>query len=153
TVFWKSTVNNQTQLNNFYSAVTRSAYFTWLTEYNTTSPRQTIGFGSLARSVVDSGSPTSSRISDAQIQAEISRLIGAGTVPAPDANTLYMVHFPAGVTITQGGSTSCVQFCAYHGTFRRNNINVYYGVIPDMSGGCARGCGAGTYFNNTTSVS
>ncbi len=153
TLFWRNTVNNQTQLSSFYSTITHSAYFSWLTEYNTASPHQTIGFGSLFRSVVDPASPSSANISDAQIQAEISRLIGAGTLPAPDANTLYMTHFPAGISITQGGSRSCVQFCAYHGTFKRNNVNVYYGVIPDMSGGCARGCGNSTYFNNTTSVS
>lgn len=152
TLFWKNTVNNQAQLNNFYRTITNSPYFSWLSEYNTASPRQIIGAGSLFRSAVDAN-PPAGNLTDQQIQSEISRLIGTRVLPAPDANTLYMVHFPAGISITQGGSRSCVQFCAYHGTFRRNGINVYYGVIPDMSGGCATGCGGSTYFNNTTSVS
>jgi len=66
------------------------------------------------------------------------------------------MHFPQGKTITEGsGSASCSVFCAYHGTFTRNNASVYYGVLPDMGpgSGCATGCGnAATTFQNQTSV-
>jgi hypothetical protein len=150
TIFWNSSVPSQASLNSFYSTITSSAYFDWLTEYNT--PTQTIGHGSLGGSVVDTGAPAGTNISDAQIQAEISRLISAGQLPANDGNNLYMVHFPAGISITQGTSKSCVQFCAYHGTYVRGGKNAYYGVIPDLSGGCASGCGSNTKLNNTTSV-
>jgi hypothetical protein len=150
---WNSSVPNQSTLASFYQGVTQSAYFDWLSEYNTTSPAQTIGRGSLIKTVVDTGAPTGTSITDAQIQNEIKRLISAGTVAAPDANTLFMIHFPAGVSISApDGSKSCVVFCAYHGTFVLNNKNVYYGVMPDLSGGCASGCGGNTKINNTTSV-
>ncbi|HVY46846.1 MAG TPA: hypothetical protein VHB21_13255, partial [Minicystis sp.] len=151
TVFWNSSVPSQSTINAFYQTITSSAYFDWLTEYNTAA--QTIGHGSLAGSVVDTGAPSGSTISDAQIQSEIKRLINAGQLPPNDANNLYMVYFPAGVTITQGGSSSCNEFCAYHGTFSLNGGNAYYGVIPDLSGACASGCGNGTKIQNTTSVS
>ena len=143
-------------LGQFYAGVTKSAYFDWLTEYNT--PTQHIGRGSFLKRV--SITPATSRdkatISDANIQAEISSQIGKGILPAPDANTLYMVDFPKGKTITQGGTRSCVAggFCAYHGTFKRNSSEVFYGVLPDMSAGsgCDRGCGNGSAFANQSSV-
>jgi hypothetical protein len=72
-------------------------------------------------------------------------------------NTLYMIYFPPGVTIRQGGATSCVQFCAYHGTTGGtfNSKNLAYGVIPDFgpASGCDSGCGGGSEFQNITSVS
>jgi hypothetical protein len=44
-------------------------------------------------------------------------------------------------------------FCAYHGTFKIGSQNVYYGVLPDMTGACASGCGgASSTFANQTSV-
>jgi hypothetical protein len=148
-------------LAQFYGGVTSSAYVDWLTEYNTTvsgGTGQTISRGSFLNRV--SITPASSRngatISDASIQKEISAQVAAGHLPAPDANTIYMVNFPKGKTISQGGSRSCVAggFCAYHGTFKRNAQEVYYGVLPDMSAGsgCDRGCGNGTPFANQTSV-
>ncbi len=148
TVFWNANVASQTQLNSFYSTVTQSPYMDWLTEYNTSN--QTIGRGSFGGSVVDTMS--GSAVDDTQIQKEVSALIDAGKLPASDGNNLYMVHFPPGVTITQGGEKSCQVFCAYHGTFSKNGKYVYYGVIPDMGGACANGCGTSTQFNNTTEV-
>ena len=143
---------------SFLTYLPTSAYFAWLTEYNTTSPAQTIGFGSYGGSF--SISPASSRngstITDSQIQAEISSQIGAGHLPASDNNTIYMMFFPKGKRISQGGSGSCVAggFCAYHSTFRRNGQYVFYGVFPDMSAGsgCDSGCGNGSAFGNQTSV-
>src|SRR5439155_30138 len=75
-----------------------------------------------------------------------------------NGNTLYMINFPAGKSISQGGSNSCVAggFCAYHGTVAAASpiSEFYYGVLPDMSAssGCASGCGNSTTFNNQTSV-
>ena len=68
-----------------------------------------------------------------------------------------MIYFPPGVTIRLGTDTSCVQFCAYHGTTNStfNSKNLAYGVMPDFgaSAGCSGGCGAGSEFQNITSVS
>jgi hypothetical protein len=98
---------------------------------------------------------TGTTLTDAQVQAELTRLINAHLIPAPTANTYYPVHFPAGVSITDSaGNKSCVIFCAYHGTYSLNGVNVNYGVIPDQGGGCAGGCGANAVqANNLTSVS
>ena len=152
TVFWNSQVQYQSQLNAFYTAVTNSAYFDWLNEYNT--PTQTLGRGSLIGSLVDPSPPASTALTNVDIQNELAKLIDNGTVPAPTADTLYMVHFPPGVSIDLDGQGSCVVFCAYHNTFVHNGVNVYYGVMPDQGGGCAGGCGGDpVQFNNLTSVS
>ena len=143
---------------SMFADVSGSAYFAWLTEYNTTSPVQTIGLGSYGGSftITPATSRNGSTITDTQIQAEISAQISAGFLPAPDNNSIYMTFFPKGKKISQGGSASCVAggFCAYHGTFTRNGQYVFYGVLPDMSAGsgCDAGCGGGTPFANQTSV-
>jgi hypothetical protein len=155
------TSNTAPSLSSFYGQALNSAYVDWLTEYNTTvagGTNQHIGRGTFGSKIQITPAANRDRatISDANIQAELSAQIGKGTLPAPTANTIYMVNFPKGKAISSGGSRSCVAggFCAYHGTFRRNGVEVFYGVLPDMSpgSGCDRGCGGSTQFNNQTSV-
>ena len=138
-------------------------------EYNTVNPtgtktNQTIVNGGFSGQFTISPSVTSSTITDAQIQAELTAQVNAGHLPAPahdaagNATTYYAVFFPPGKTINQGGSSSCVAggFCAYHGTAAAANSlgEFYYGVHPDMQAGsgCATGCGSSTVFGNYTSV-
>lgn len=151
-VFWTSTVANQTQLNNFYKGVTNSPHFDQLAEYNTASPAQTFSRGTAQNGYVDNASTT--KITEAKIQAELTRLFNNNLIPKPTANNFYAVHFPKNVGITASdGSKACVQFCAFHSTYVYNGQNVYYSVMPDVSSsGCAGGCGASTAFNNETSV-
>ena len=150
TVFWGSGVEATKDVNQFYSDITVSPYFDWLTEYNT--PTQKIGHGSLAGSYVDASPPGGTTIDDSQVQAEIGNLIAQGKVPPNDGNTIYMVHFPPGVSITMGGSSSCSTFCAYHGSFTAGGKSAFYGVLPDLGGACDGGCGGGSKLQNTTSV-
>ena len=174
-VNWGTGVNAtvQSSLGGFYAAVTASAYFDWLSEYNTVGltgaadglpgSNQGISHGSFGGEYTIAPSVTSTTVTDAQIQAELAAQINAGKLPAPSlaadgsVNSIYMIDFPFGITIKQSGSsTSCVQFCAYHGTFTLNGKSVPYGVHPDMmnaSSGCFIGCGGNaTQLNNVTSV-
>jgi hypothetical protein len=105
-----------------------------------------------------------STIDDSNIQAELLAQINAAQIPAPildaagNVNTIYMIYFPPGKTITEGGFTSCVAggFCAYHGTTSNtlNSKHLLYGVMPDMQAGsgCSTGCGKSSVFGNYTSV-
>ena len=151
---------------SFYGAVTNTSYFDWLSEYNTVgvtptgggpSSNQTIGRGGFASQVqITPAAGTRSTVDDTQIQAELHNQIAAGHLAMPTQNTLYAVYFPANVTITQGGSSSGVQFCAYHGTVAASGgvPEFYYSVLPDFTtGGMTSGCGSGTRFQNETSVS
>lgn len=60
---------------------------------------------------------------------------GAGDFPAFDSNTLYVLYFPPGVSITLDGEASCNSFGAYHNTAVIPDTNeiptaVAYAVIP-----------------------
>ncbi|HVG92678.1 MAG TPA: hypothetical protein VNB54_14380 [Alphaproteobacteria bacterium] len=158
-------------MGQFYGDLTgaNSGYTSLLTQYNTPATggtNQTIGNGTFDGlfQIVPSAGNNGSTISDAQIQSELLAQITAGHLPAPlldaagNVNTLYMIFFPPGKTITQGGSSSCVAggFCAYHGTTSTllNGKNVLYGVMPDMQSGlCSTGgCGSAGVFGNYKSV-
>ena len=151
-VYWNSKVSNQAGITAFYSAVVTGTEMTFLSQYSTTTPKQTIGNGTHGTAHVDS--QTSTNVTDAQIQSYLTSAFNGGKLPKPNNNTYYPIHFPSGVKITDGANnTSCVQFCAYHGTGKYNGQDFYYGVLPDLSqSGCAGGCGASTVYNNTTSV-
>jgi hypothetical protein len=158
-------------MGKFFGDITGSGsgLISLLTQYNTNisgGTNQTFGFGSFGGlfQIVPSAGNNGSTISDSQIQSELLAQINAGHLPAPvldaagNPNTLYMIFFPPGKTITQGGSSSCVAggFCAYHGTTSStlNSKHVLYGVLPDMQAGsgCSTGCGTSTTFGNYTSV-
>jgi hypothetical protein len=152
-VYWGSGVDSTVSsgLAGYYSAVTNSAYFDWLSEYNAGGMR--IGRGSYAGSFTIHPT-TGSSITNNDIAAALDQNISSNALPANDGNSLYMVYFPPGISISLDTSQSCVQFCAYHNTYQRGNgSNLYYGVIPDLGGSCAGGCGAGSKFQSTTSVS
>jgi hypothetical protein len=153
-VFWNANVRYQTEVNAFYPAVLNSNYMDWLSEYDT--PTQHIGRGTFVGSYTDTGAPTSTTITNDQIQQELFRLLDANLVPANDGqNTIYMFYFPSGVKIQLDAQTSsCVQFCAYHNTATHAGKNVYYGVMPDVNAGaCSFGCGTGGPAANLTAVS
>lgn len=145
-IYWNSSVAYQSNLNGFYQGVPNSAWQRSMTQYGCNA-------GTRGTPYVDN--QTSTSLTDASVRSRLNTLFNAGVIPAPNSNNYYPIHFPAGVSITASdGSRSCVQFCAYHGTYVRNGVNVYYGIIPDQGGGCAGGCGSNSLrVNNLTSVS
>ena len=158
-------------MGGFYADIlgANSGLISLMQQYNTNisgGTNQIFGngtFGGLFQ-IVPSAGNNGSTITDTQIQSELLAQISAGHLPGPvldaggNANTLYMIFFPPGKTISQGGSNSCQAggFCAYHGTTNSlvNGQHVLYGVMPDMQAGsgCSTGCGSSTVFNNYTSV-
>ena len=155
TIWWGgvSKVQYASQLEKFYAGVTKSNWFRIFSEQSTTSTK--IGMGSWVKSFSDSTAPTGT-VTDTQIQSRLKALISNGSVPAPDANTYYAIHFAPGITIKDGTDISCQQFCAYHGTiaYSVSVPYIYYGIMPDQGGSCASGCGSNSNrFNNLCSVS
>jgi hypothetical protein len=159
-------------IGTFYSDLsgTNSGYINLLSQYDTNisgGTNQIIGNGTFAGlfQISPSSGNDGSTIDDTQIQAELLAQISAGHLPgatldaAGNVNTIYMIYFPPGKSITQGGSGSCVAggFCAYHGTTSStlNGKNLLYGVFPDFQppSGCSQGCGTSSTFGNYTSVS
>lgn len=159
-------------IGNFYSDLTgsNSGFTSLLSQYDTNisgGTNQIIGNGTFDAlfQITPSAGNDGSTIDDTQIQAELLAQINAGHLPAPvtdaagNENTLYMIYFPPGKTITLQGSSSCVAggFCAYHGTTSNTlgGKNILYGVFPDFQppSGCSSGCGTSSTFGNYTSVS
>ncbi len=164
-----------TGLPAFYSAITNGTYMDMLSEYST---QGVAGGGTTGNELIQRGGTNAfigsyiitpslansgTTIDDTQVQAELLAQINASHLPTPtydasgNADTLYMIYFPPGMTITSGGTSSCQSggFCAYHGTIPLvSSQNILYGVMPDMQSpsGCFTGCGNSTVFNNYTSV-
>lgn len=70
---------------------------------------------------------------DSQVQTWLSGKLN-GELPAPDASTIYVLFYPDGATVTQGGGISCQSFGGYHlsGMLDPKNASqlVAYAVIP-----------------------
>ena len=168
-VFWGTGVNATTQsgIGNFYQSILTSNYYSLLGEYDTTftgGSGQIIGPGAYAGAYTINpsvcGTGNTCTIDDTQIQTEISAQINASNLPVPaydnagNVNTVYMVYFPGNVTISLQGSKSCQVFCAYHSSYTFNDKTLAYGILPDLGGACAGGCGSSqNVFDNLTSVS
>jgi hypothetical protein len=126
----------------FMSAVGGSTY--WATigaEYG-------VGPATSSPLVVDTYAPASA-ITDAEIQAWLANAIAtdprflalsaspdAGIQPAdpsavPPADTVYVLFYPAGVSIDDGAGESCAAFGGYHFNFNLGNgASVVYAVVP-----------------------
>jgi len=149
-IYWNSGVQFTSTLDPFYNDVPASGLWAMLDQYG-------VGFGSGSPGVVATQSTRD--IADSAIRTEILVEINHGSVPLPtDPNNYYPVHLAPDMQVTApDGTHSCVFFCAYHGTFQARDVNgnvfnINYGVLPDLGGACAGGCGGDTILNNTTSV-
>jgi hypothetical protein len=123
------------QLNGFFDVVLTSQLIDQLGEYSVSG--QTIGHGSRIGTTTITEPALGTTVSDAQIQQALAELVGAETLPGPNANTLYFVYLPPNVMVTQGGSSSCQAFCGYHNA---TGADVFYAVMPYP--GCS-GCAGG----------
>lgn len=158
-VFWGDKVSAETKskIGPFFENMLDSTYMDWLKEYDTDRTAvdgrrgtgQHIGRGSFGGSITIQPANSSRSLSDADVQHELDAQIAAGRLPPNDGNSLYMVYFPSGVSISIEGQRSCSSFCAYHEGFKspRDGSPVYYGIMPV----CGWGCGGG--FDGLTEVS
>lgn len=158
-IFWGDKVDAETKskIGPFFENILDSTYMDWLSEYKTDitavdgrrGTNQTIGRGTFNGAIAIQPGNASKALTDADIQTELDAQIAAGRLPKSDANSLYMVYFPSGVSISIEGQRSCSSFCAYHEGFtsQRSGAPVYYGVMPV----CGFGCGGG--FDGLTAVS
>jgi hypothetical protein len=149
TVIWGSDVSQETidNIPLFSAAIVNSTFIDQMKEYGTLhqkavnghkSTRQTIARGKYLGQVQIKPRNTSLDLTDADIQRELSHQIRTGALPLNDLNTLYMVYFPANVTIDLDGLTSCRSFGAYHFAKRSDRLhptNLFYTVEPECNSG------------------
>jgi hypothetical protein len=152
TVMWNSQVKQRTQddIPLFTAALVDSTYVDQLTEYNTQGVQainghpgtnQTIHRGTYLGQVVLTPRNKHKALRDEDIQNELEYQISIGVLPPNDFNTLYMVYFPADITIEIDGQASCVVFGAYHFAThdkrRAKNKNIFYSVEQECNSGFA----------------
>jgi hypothetical protein len=119
-------------LDDFGQKLGATAYWATLGEY---------GVGPATGSSVQLTESATGNIDDSTIQTWLAGKLN-GNDPAwiaPDANTVYVLYYPAGVTITNGGAKSCQAFGGYHSNILvhtgHGNINAAYAVIPRCASG------------------
>jgi hypothetical protein len=143
-VYWSNRVNSsiQSAMDDFYTSYVNSKHMDWLTEYNTNlsavdgraGTNQKISRGTSVAPILIQPVLTSKQIADEQIQTEIIAQINAGTLPRPDSNTLYMIHFPSDISISIEGMSSCFSFGGYHnGSKNAKYGDLFYSVLPDCA--------------------
>lgn len=153
TVFWgadwaaaQSTLAQQ--VNDFFTFILTSALLDQMAEYST--PGQKIGHGSLVGTVTLSRPAPAKHSSDTSIRTMLQHQVATNSAfPKPDANTLYFVYLPPGVSVSQGGSKSCQAFCGYH-----DNISgqLFYAVMPFPNcNGCLGGLSIEDALTSTSS--
>jgi hypothetical protein len=153
-VMWGPNVNTDVAsgIGPFYAAAVNSTYMDWLDLYNTKAPatdghagtQQDIGRGSFGGTITITP-PAGDKLDQAAIEGELDRQIDAGVLPKPDANTLYMVHFPQSASIDISWGAACDTWCADHeGYNSKTHGYIYYAMMPE----CLAGCGGGSAFDS-----
>jgi len=150
TVMWNKDVPQNTQDNIplFTAALVNSTYLDQLGEYDTKGvetanghkgTKQIINRGTYLGQVVLDPKNKSTLLLDSDVQKELKHQIHLGVLPPNDENTLYMIYFPANITIVIDGQASCVVFGAYHfatnDAKRAKKHNVFYSVEPECNQG------------------
>jgi len=109
-----------------------------ITQYYQTGPvyikKSNLGSGGGA--IYDTSTPPTN-VTDAAVQSEVLKV----TNNAPRTDTIYEVFLPSTSYSSDGTYTSCggpnLTYCAYHGNFNFNGLDVKYASMPYPScGGC-----------------
>jgi MYXO-CTERM domain-containing protein len=147
-ISWNASVDQMymQKLQGFYTTIVKSPFLDWMQEYDTigkvgyadmmAGTNQHIGRGTFGTAVVITPTNQSTALDDKDIQVELLAQLMAQKLPAPktdaggNVNTLYMIDFPPGISITLEGIHSCSNFGAYHFTVTSQGKSVPYGVHP-----------------------
>jgi hypothetical protein len=141
-LYWGSSAQagNRSFLDGFASAITSSSFMDYMGEYSTGS--YVIGRGTFGGDyeMTPPAGTEAGTVTDTQVTTELFAEINAGTLPANDANHLYFIYFPPGLTISSSvAGLSCSSYYGYHYFGSNNGQNVVYSVMPDLG---PQGCNA-----------
>ena len=135
------------QLNSYFDAILTSSLIDQLAEYDTAQYQ--IGHGTRIGTITLTTPDPGTSVADSDIQQMLQNAIANNTAfPQPTANSLYFVYLPDGVTVSQGGQSSCQAFCGYHDAI---NGQIFYAVMPYP--GCSGCTGGSATFDALTSTS
>jgi hypothetical protein len=130
-VDWNRDVASGTVATPFYRDIVDSDYLAWLSEYD--GDHQHIGHGAFVGAFT-LDQPTMPLIKASDMEDAIAGAVATGALPQPDANTLYMMHFPARSAISDNLN---IQTCGFHrsGGTRINGVYPRYAAISPS--GCS----------------
>jgi len=137
------------------AASVSSRYSSWWSEYSRPALGQIISPGSYAGSItLTSPLATSSKIDDNTIGDTLAAAVTAKTLPSFDTNTIFVLYFRSGQTITAGGMDSKTGFCGYHTALLYPGKSLNYVVMPNESTnpGCSFTSATSSAFDNMTPV-
>jgi hypothetical protein len=131
----------RTTLENFGSMISTTPWWDAVTNGYCDSRGKCIGHGSsignvhLPATAAGSSYSDTSQATTSTLKSFIDGYITNKTLPAPTANTLYMIYFPSTTMITLDGAQSCNQFGGYHNaaTATSNGVTYAYAIIPRCS--------------------
>ena len=83
-----------------------------------------------APSQVDFSDLGKAPVNDLVIQRKLSDLLTSKAIPAPDANTVFVIFLAPGVSSTLGGLQAGVDYAAYHNFVNLEAGEVRYVVVP-----------------------
>ncbi len=141
-VFWGATVDPEVQakVGPFYQALSNSTYFDVLSEYQTSivsaegkeGTHQTIGRGVFLGNNTLKLRNSANNLTQADVENELEYQLSQGGLPKPDADTLYMIHYPKSVKIRISFGGSCESWGADHEVYNSKTYgSVYYAMMPD----------------------
>ena len=141
-VFWGARVDSQTvaKIPAFYEAIVKSTYLDQLAEYGTKrvavngkpGTQQEIGRGSVIGTYTIVPINASSALNQTSIEKELEQQVAMGALPKPDADTMYMIYYPAGISISISFGKSCATWGADHEYYHSPNFgNMYYAMMPN----------------------
>ena len=160
TIFWGNSWTQApqttlvTRINEFFDFILTSSLIDMLGEYNV--PGKAIGHGSRIGTYTETGSQpggNTGNITDAEMQQQLQTWINNHNVSEPNANTLYFIYLPNGVSLSgpAGSGASCTDFCGYHWYISGSNPEIYYAAMPFP--GCNGCLGGLAEIDSLTSVS
>jgi hypothetical protein len=152
----EETAGSAPNMSDFLTSLAGShSYLDWMSEYSTGT--EFVGTGSFAGAytITPAGGNDTTPLDDSQIMAELAAQVHAGNLPAPDANSLYVLMFRSGQEVTLGTSNSNTDFCAYHSSIEGANYFagmgvLRYAVLPYNASNA--GCGGSPGWNNFTAT-
>jgi hypothetical protein len=117
----------------FFQALGETNYWRTLEEYGVGAPAAVVPvmLGQAAPASLDDSTATSAL----KVLLEGFIANGTGGTPAPGTDTLYVLVFPTGTTITRDGSTACTGLYGYHDEAALSDgTSVPYAVLPRCPG-------------------
>ena len=144
-VFWGSKVSAETvsKIPAFYQAMVNSTYMDQLAEYGTrrndvngkAGTQQDIGRGTFGGTFTIVPVNASTKLNQAAIEQELEKQISMGTLPKPDADSMYMIHYPQGISISISFGAACSSWEADHEFYHSAQYgNIYYAMMPNCGG-------------------